>query len=199
MQTKINELLLERLESGEDKMKQIDERLWREYGHELAVFISDMSGFSRITRERGILHFLSLIAKQRELALPVIARHSGRLIKTEADNIFAVFDDPADAVRTSGKIHAILRKFNETRDEVSRVIACHGISFGRVLDFGDDVYGNPVNMASKLGEDVAEPYDTLVTAEVHDACRMWPEFEFEERHVTISGVDIEYYRLIWRR
>ncbi len=198
MNGEIQERLLHRLgnDSTREEMEKIDTEIWNEYGRELAILISDMSGFSRITKEYGIIHFLSLIAKQHELVLPVIPGHGGRLVKAEADNLFIAFDTPEGAVRASREMHARLEEYNQDKSDTNSIIACHGLSWGLVLDFGNDMYGNPVNMASKLGEDIADPYETLITTELREACGdEIKKYEFEAKEVKISGVDLSYFRV----
>ena len=44
-----------------DREEDIDRALWAELGDEGAILASDSAGFTRITRKRGTLHFLSMI------------------------------------------------------------------------------------------------------------------------------------------
>jgi len=41
-----------------------------------------------------------------------------------------------------------------------------GVAFGDVLRVGNDLFGDPVNRSSKLGEDLAEPGELLLAEEV---------------------------------
>ena len=193
----VREKLLRRLDADEAGREAIDRELWEEFGKEVTVFISDMTGFSRITKEYGINHFLSMIAKKQIIVPPIIEKFGGRTVKSEADNVFAVFESPSGALQASGEIHRELQAFNEDKPKNSRIIACHGIAQGEVLDLGDDIYGHPVNMASKLGEDVANDYETLLTERVKNAIGEVDEFDFEERKITVSGVEISYFSVAW--
>ena len=58
----LRERLSERLAHPE-RADEIDRELWAELGQEIAILMSDTSGFTRITRERGTLHFLSLVQR----------------------------------------------------------------------------------------------------------------------------------------
>jgi class 3 adenylate cyclase len=56
-----------------------------------------------------------------------------------------------------------LLRFNRARPEDERFHFSYGIGYGEVLDLEDDVFGLEVNLASKLGEDLARPGQVLLT------------------------------------
>ena len=58
------------------------------------VFNSDMSGFTRITKKFGILHFLAMILKMRSIVRPIIASCGGKFLHYDGDNVIAVFPNP---------------------------------------------------------------------------------------------------------
>lgn len=67
-----------------------------------------------------------------------------------------------------------------------------GVACGRILDLGGvDLYGDPVNVASKLGEDLAEGGEVLVTREAMRGLAPPPGWRPTSRVVTISGVEID--------
>jgi hypothetical protein len=49
-----------------------------------AVLVSDMKGFTSTTRRLGIIHFASLIARMRQLCLPVLHHRGALFIGNEA-------------------------------------------------------------------------------------------------------------------
>ena len=73
-----------------------------------AVLVIDMVGFSQCVESRGPVTALLMIQRMRVLSEPVIESHRGLVIKTEADNLFAVFDEVASAVAAArGIVDAI--------------------------------------------------------------------------------------------
>ena len=66
-----------------------------------AVFISDMASFSSTSRKRGVCHFLKLIHRARQIIAPIIEANNGMLLKCDADNCYAFFDSPDDAISAS--------------------------------------------------------------------------------------------------
>lgn len=78
--------------------------------------IIDMSGFSRITREEGVIHFVALIHRMHELVLPLIREaEGGRVVRTEADNVYAMFDSAHSAVATAVRLQQTCRRAFEGR------------------------------------------------------------------------------------
>jgi class 3 adenylate cyclase len=108
----------------------------------------------------------------------VIAAHGGALVKHEADDLIACFADAAGAVRAAVAMLAAVRALDAGRAEDDRLGLCIGVEAGRMLRLEDDVFGDPVNIAYKLGEELARPGEVLVGPAA------W-------RALIASGVDLE--------
>ena len=160
-------------EDMEKKRAGIEKRLWDKYGAEITVAVVDMSGFTRLAEAHGIVHYLSMVRRMQLTSKPIIESYGGRVVKFEADNAFASFSGPAEAVSACIALNHAMNAANlVTPDELDIFISC-GIDHGKCLIPGPgDYFGNPVNRASKLGEDLAEPGDILVTEE---AMKMAPK------------------------
>jgi adenylate cyclase len=161
------ERMLERRNEHPERLVEIDREIWEAFGETHALWVLDMSGFSRLTVRYGITHFLAMIHRLHGIVRPIIARHDGRVVKTEADNVFAVFRSVGDAIATARDVHAQLATANVFLPDDWDLHASIGVGFGEVLMLGDDFYGNELNLASKLGEDVAEAGETLLTEAAH--------------------------------
>lgn len=133
----------------------------------LAVLISDMSGFTKQARENGIVWFLSQIRRMERVALPLLARHGVELVKQYGDDLFVVSTDPSRLVAFARDFLVAIAAENVRTGQNLRI--CLGVGVGPVLRVGDDLFGDPVNRAAKLGEDLAEPGELLLTEEVHAA------------------------------
>lgn len=171
-------------------------RIWEEYGVKGAVFISDMASFSSTSRKIGVCHFLKLIHRARQIIAPLIAANNGTLLKCDADNCYAFFEHTDDAIRASFDINAALFASNDTYPIQEQIYLSIGIDYGRVLLIdSDDYYGDPVNTASKLGEDLAIKSETLVTDRAIESCSyVVPELA-ERMTARISEIEIQYVRI----
>lgn len=190
--------LMARLESSSSEQEQqaLEDEIWQRFGTSGAVMISDMAGFSSASRRNGICHYLKLIARARRLIEPVVASNNGVLLKCDADNCYAFFENADDAIRASFEANSVVFAANAHVDESEQIFLSVGVDYGKVLLVGDeDFFGDPVNTASKLGEDLAIKAETLVT----DRTLAESTFEvppYAERMVArISGIEIHYVRL----
>lgn len=172
----------------------VDRELFARHGVTQAVLISDLSGFSRITARLGLGHALELIDRMRSVCRPVIVAHGGRVLKMDADNLMALFPDANRALAAAAELHQVCGEDARGRPEDARVRLCVGVGFGPMLDLEVDVFGSEVNLASKLGEDLALPRETLVTESA--AAAVDPlRWRLVPREVTASGLVLRHYAL----
>jgi len=176
--------------------KRIETKLWEDYGTELAVFVLDMSGFSLLTRKYGIVHYLSMVKRMQLTTEPILKFYGGSLIKYEADNCFAVFPDPLSAVNAALAMqHAFEASNLMTSDDLDIYISC-GIDYGRILVIKDeDCFGDAVNRASKLGEDVASAREILITKDAMEKIPPELNLKAKEMTVSVSGINITAYSI----
>jgi len=185
--------LLDARNEHPESLAEIDGEIWRRFGHTRAVLVLDMCGFSRLTMRYGITHFLAMIRRLQTLVRPVIAEGGGRLVKTEADNVFATFDDVPPALATARAIQRSLDAANTYLPEDWDLHAGIGIGYGPILLIGEeDLFGSEMNVASKLGEDVAARGEILLSSAARE--RVASEFDATEIAVELSGLTLRAYR-----
>lgn len=158
-------LLRERNEHPE-RLEEIDRQIVSTFTARHAVLVLDMSGFSRLTHRYGVIHFLAMIQRMQDIVLPLLAseRHGGRVVKCDADNVFAVFPEVDAAVDAAFAIQDALAVVNAVLPADWDVHVAIGIGYGDLLMVGDhDLWGHEMNLASKLGEDIGEPGEILLT------------------------------------
>jgi class 3 adenylate cyclase len=183
-------LVEERTQSGAD-VAAIDQRIWDLFGEEWAVMFTDLAGFSRQVARFGIIHFLQIILEQERLLLPIIEQHDGILIKIEADSLLVLFKKPAQALACAIAMQRACQATSARRMPEEQLVLCCGLGFGRLLKIGDDdVFGHEVNIASKLGEDIAKGNEILVTRAVRDAVGDVAGVTWDEQRTEHAGEDV---------
>lgn len=176
----------------------IEQCLWGEFGVTEAVFVLDMSQFSLLTQRHGIVYYLSLIRRMQIIVQPLIEQHAGHLMKFEADNCFARFPQVSSAIRTGIQINHVLDAENRTTPDASDIRVTCGIDYGKFLLVHEhEFFGDPVNRACKLGEDLGEPGEVLVTCEAMAQVEKNLEIQREAVHFSISGIRLEAYRVLY--
>jgi class 3 adenylate cyclase len=197
---KFHEMLLTFSQSeAAEQRHRIEDSLWEEFGQEYAVFVLDMSGFSLLTRKYGIVHYLSMVRRMQMTTEPIVKSYGGFMIKYEADNCFAVFPDPLSAVNAAVAMQHAFRAENLlTPDDQDIHISC-GIDYGKILIVGrEDCFGDPVNRASKMGEDLAVAGEILITKEAMEMIPASAGIHAREMNVSISGITIPAYMIEYR-
>ena len=182
--------------AGDAERQRLERELWDRFGVEKTVVVLDMAQFTRSVKRFGIVRFLARIARMRRIVREAVAAHAGTLIKFDADNAFIVFDRSRAAIDAALAINRNCADCNRPADDAIQV--CIGIARGPLLvvEGGTDLYGDCVNVAAKLGEDIAGPGEILMTAEVGrevigetaaEAVVALEEARFDVAAVSISG------------
>lgn len=181
----------ERPEERDRIVREVDERFLRR----LAVLVLDTCGFSRTVRDRGIVHMLALLERLERVVGPSVELAGGRVLRREADNVFAVFDSPSQAVRAARDLLDAVRAANEALPAEEEAEVSIGIGYGDLLVMGeDDVWGDEMNLASKLGEDLAQCGEVLLTQAARDELGD-AEPDLDERSYKISGLTVTAYAI----
>jgi adenylate cyclase len=179
-----------------DRVPEIDEKIRQAFERVVAVLVLDMVGFSRLSQKHGIIFYLSMIAQMDSAARPAVEGNGGTVIKQEADNLFAIFEDPADALEASLDIFRGFETINGVVPDDRDIFGSIGIGYGPTLVIDDeDLFGCEVNLASKLGEDIAGASEILMTSDAHAALPPG-KYRFDPASHPISGMELDY--LIFR-
>ena len=155
--------LRRRAKTERSRRLALDETSFPRLVRKRAVVFTDTADFTVRTARDGILHFLMVFDGVAREAARVIRKTGGELVKVEADSFLIRYDDVAAACKGVTELDATLVRLNEGRADDERVHFSYGIGYGDVLDLDDDMFGLEVNLASKLGEDLAEHGEALLT------------------------------------
>ena len=193
MRPNLDQLLRDMIDqpgAEDDIAREID----RQLGETAAVMILDMTGFARTTRSHGIAAFLLMIYQMKMLTIPCVEAAGGVVVKSEADNLYCLFPDVASAVRGSRAIMERLAVETGRLPAERSLYASIGIGFGRILNVdASDIFGDEVNLASKLGEDIARQGVILLTPA---ARAQVPDLPTNEESVSMSGMRLAYFALL---
>lgn len=184
--------------AGIDQARTIEAEIWQTYGLDRAILILDMSGFSRMTRRFGIVHYLAMVRRMQKTTQPLVEAFQGQVVKYEADNLFATFAEPGQAVKCAAAIVDRFETSNDFTDDDRDIHVSIGLSWGKILHVPDhDFFGNAVNIASKLGEDLADAEEILIDDELY---RHLPAdmggIRFEPLEFSVSGLSLSVWRLV---
>jgi adenylate cyclase len=138
----------------------------------LAVGFVDLVGYTRTSRESDAAQLQRMLERfERETSLRVTAC-GGRVVKTLGDAVLFVADDVVGAAEVALETVAA----HEADESLPEVRA--GVAMGPVLTRLGDVFGDPVNLASRL-TDEARPSSVLVDRAVAEALADDPSYRLQ--------------------
>jgi adenylate cyclase len=95
---------------------------------------------------------------------PVIEQRNGIVFEVVGDSMLIWFPTVQDALQCSIELQEACQQHNADLEPAHQILLCLGIGYGRVIRVGNSrLAGGEVNVASKLGEDIAEAYEILIS------------------------------------
>src|ERR1041384_1554416 len=163
-----------------------------------AIMAGDIAGYSRLMEldEEGTHTRVKRI--ERELIEPTIAEHHGKLVKTTGDGFIAIFDSPVEAVRCSIVIQQNLVGRNAALPKHHWIEYRIGVNLGDVIIETDDVYGDGVNIATRL-EGIAQPGEVFISGGIYEQINETLVCGYEslgDRHVKNITDPVRVYRVL---
>ncbi len=116
----------------------------------LAIVFVDIAGFTSRTSAQTREENLRLLRRFEGTVRPLVRAYSGRVIKTIGDAFLLTFRSPTDAILCSTAIHDRLAETDAEVNASERFTIRAAISTGEVRVNGGDVFGEAVNIASRI-------------------------------------------------
>lgn len=167
---------------------------------ELAVLFADLSGSTDLYERAGDEAAREAVSGCHKAARAVVAAHGGAVVKEIGDELMCRFVAVQDAVAAADGIHRALRDRRAGGRFDASLSMRIGVHYGPVLDEGQDVHGDTVNVAARMVQQ-AKAGETIVSravwhalpAERREACRLVDvsplKGKREEMHI---------YRALWQ-
>lgn len=116
----------------------------------LAILLTDIAGFTETTIQQSRLDNERLIDTHSRVLLPLIKRFKGRLVKTIGDAFLIVFKSPTDAMLCAMAMQDALFGHNRNEPPERQIRIRIAASLGEVRVTRNDIFGEPVNMTSRI-------------------------------------------------
>jgi len=163
-----------------------------------AILAADVVGYSRLIGidEAGTL--ASLKNHRVELIEPRIVEHKGRIVKLMGDGLLAEFPSAVEAVRCAVQIQQRMAERNAGLPEDGRITFRIGINIGDIVVEGDDLYGDGVNVASRI-EGLCEPGGVCIARNVFNQVQDKLDLTFDylgEKEVKNIAQPVAVYRIM---
>jgi len=131
-----------------------------------AILSADVQGYSRLMGDDE-LATVETITEYRETITSLVTQWKGRVVDSPGDNILAEFASVVDAVQCAVEIQNVLKAKNEDLPENRRMIFRIGVNLGDVIQEGDRIYGDGVNIAARI-ESLADGGGICISGTAYD-------------------------------
>lgn len=162
------------------------------------ILAADVAGYTLLMEddESGTLDELK--HRRSQIVAPLLAKCDGRIIKDIGDGFLAEFASVVNAVHFAIDLQAASEARNDTIREGRRMRYRIGVNLSDVIADANDVYGDGVNLASRL-EGLAEPGGICISDTVYHHVRRHLSFAFEDigkRHLKNISGEVQVYRVV---
>ncbi len=114
-----------------------------------AILSADVKGYSRLMSEDEEATLRTLNAHRKVMAA-LIQGHRGRVVDATGDNLLAEFSSVVNAVRCAVEIQRELKVRNADLADNRKMEFRIGVNLGDVIEEGERIYGDGVNIAARL-------------------------------------------------
>ena len=162
-----------------------------------AILSADVQGYSRLMGEdeEGTIHTLKVYM---EVITGFIQQHRGRVVATGGDSVLAEFASVVDAVRCAVGIQEELKDRNKELPEERRMEFRIGVNLGDVVEEGDNILGDGVNIAARV-QGLAEAGGICITGTAYDQVKNKLALSYEyvgEQTVKNIKEPVKIYRVL---
>jgi len=168
-----------------------------------AILSADVKGYSRLMGENEAETVKTLTA-YRKIMGELIQQHRGRVVDAPGDNILAEFPSVLDAVQCSVQAQKELKSRNAEIPESRRMEFRIGVNLGDVIEEGERIYGDGVNIAARI-ESLAEGGGICISGTVYEHIenKLPLKYDYLGEHtvknitkpVRVYSVPVEYHSL----
>ena len=132
----------------------------------IAILSADVKGYSRLMGEdeEGTIRILNAYM---QVITGFIQQHRGRVVATGGDSVLAEFASVVDAVRCAVGIQEELKDRNKELPEGRRMEFRIGVNLGDVVEEGDNILGDGVNVAARV-QSLAEVGGISISGTAYD-------------------------------
>jgi adenylate cyclase len=142
-----------------------------------AILSADVVGYSRLMGEDEDTTVQTLTT-YRDVISSLIKDHQGRVVDSPGDNILAEFVSVVNSLRCAWDVQQEIKSRNADLPENRRMNFRIGINLGDVIEEGDRIYGDGVNIAARL-ESLAEEGGICISGTAYDQVKNKLPFRYE--------------------
>jgi adenylate cyclase len=142
-----------------------------------AIMSADIKGYSILMADDEVFT-IKMLNEYRSIMSNCIDQYNGRVVDSPGDNVLAEFASAVDALQCAVEIQKRLKKENDRLVESKRLEFRIGVNIGDVIQDGNRIYGEGVNVASRI-EGLADPGGVCLSKSAYEQIKKKLDFGFE--------------------
>ena len=182
------------------RVAELDEELHKRLTREIAVLFTDIRGSTTFFKIHGDIAGRLMMQRHYDMLFPIIEANDGTIVKTVGDSIMATFPDPKSAVVAAIAMQRRLCSFNAEQPHEDPIRIRIGVNFGKGIIEENDVFGNVVNVASKLVS-IGESEQIVVGESIYRKLNTAEDvifFPFKTDQPSYSNLKLKAYVVRWQ-
>lgn len=165
----------------------------------MAVLFADVSDSTHLYESMGDATAFAKIREVVDLLKGVTKAYDGRVVKTIGDGLMCAFSDADAAANAAGEMqHQVTQIQPPQRDK--RLAIRIGFHYGQVIEDGEDVFGDSVNIAARMAS-LALGGQAITTGETVAALSLSLRDTVRQLHalpVKGKAEEVDVYELLWQ-
>ena len=162
-----------------------------------AIMSADIKGYSILMADDEVFT-IKMLNEYRSIMSNCIGQYNGRVVDSPGDNVLAEFASAVDALQCAVEIQKKLKKENDRLVESKRLEFRIGVNIGDVIQDGNRIYGDGVNVASRI-EGLADPGGVCLSKSAYEQIKKKLDFGFEymgEQSVKNISEPVSVYKVL---
>ncbi|MFC1875911.1 alpha/beta fold hydrolase [Thermodesulfobacteriota bacterium] len=162
-----------------------------------AILSADVKGYSILMADDEVTTIKTL-KEYRSIMSGCIDQHGGRVVDAVGDNLLADFGSAVDAIQCAVEVQKELKDKNQDLPKDKRLEFRIGINIGDVVQEGDRIYGNGVNVAARI-EGLSDPGGICISRGTYDQVKDKLDVGFEylgEHEVKNINEPVRVYKVL---
>ena len=180
--------------------ERLDQIIEETFKKKRTIVFSDVCGFTQYMDRMGDIRGRAWIQKHHDIVLPLIEAHGGSVLDVIGDGVMASFPETLSAAQASIAIQKGLEAHNSKANAADAIHVKIGINSGELLEDGDHVAGDVVNVASRI-QSQSVPDQILISKKVYDEICSCDDILCRHHgsvHVKGKAEPLELYRIVWK-
>lgn len=165
----------------------------------IAVLFTDIVGSTDYFKVHGDKLGREMLRSHHNIASSIVSEYGGKVVKLIGDSIMACFASPIEAFKAAIKMQKKFKADSMDGNIVRNMNVRVGIHYGSVIVEQEDIYGDVVNVASKL-TNLAKGGQIFISGDIHSAVKDMPLVNFElitSLNTKVIPYNTEAYKVYW--